>query len=406
MSIETETTASSTLFDKTRYVLLAVIAIALIYYALKPPGAETDTSDKVADNGVSSSETADSVITCRGTTMGSVPYCVKVRNVRNDDNTDNITEKALTQFVQNALDRVDFAMSTYRNDSEVSRFNASESLDWFSVSRETAHVVQIAQEISELTQGTFDITVGPLVDRWGFGPEKQTVPPTQEEIEQILSSVGYQRLSVRLDPPTLKKEVPTLRIDLSGIAKGFAVDQIAETLEKQRFQNYMIEVGGETRTKGEKSPGQQWVIGIEIPVPQWWGEPKIQRLAHLGSKSMATSGDYQNFVDYKGIRFSHIIDPRTGWPTEKEEIEAPHLQTRLGSLSVVDSSCVRADALTKGFYILGIEKGLKLANEQGIAVLFLLREEKPEKRGPGPRFTIKEIMSDAFKQKVNSWTVD
>ena len=384
------------IFGWMRYILIVGLSIFAIWYVLQPPGSVLLGPSAAPDK---DSETAPVIVQCNGTTMGSVPFCVKVASWQSPKTTQE-QEKELLETVQGVLDLIDSAMSTYRTDSEVSRFNRSNSTDWFTVSPETAKVVQVALEVSELTQGTFDITVGPLVNRWGFGPEEYSSLPTQEEIDEILQSVGYQHLAVQKEPPSLRKDVPHLKIDLSGIAKGFAVDQVAAALEKKGIKNYMIEVGGETRTKGEKSPDKPWIIGIEIPTPLWFGNPQIQCKVHLGSQSMATSGDYQNFIDYKGIRFSHIIDPRTGWPVEKSQVDLPNARLRLGSLSVVDSSCVRADALTKGFFVLGFEDGLKFANEHGIAVLFLLREETGIQCGPGPRFTIREVMSDAFKKKV------
>ncbi|MGL6193562.1 MAG: FAD:protein FMN transferase, partial [Thermoguttaceae bacterium] len=308
----------------------------------------------------------------------------------------------LKNWVQTALDGVDSAMSTYRADSEVSRFNASDSTDWFPVSEETASVIKLALEISEMTQGTFDITVAPLVNRWGFGPQKRTKPPTQEEIDELLKSVGYEHLQVRMNPPAIKKDSPGVQIDLSGIAKGYAVDAIAEALENHGFQDYLIEVGGETRCKGHKTPEKQWLIGIEIPLPNIFGEPQIDLLAHLGNNSMATSGDYHNFIEDKGIRYSHIIDPRTGWPTEKNDVKNTTESIRVGSTSVIDPSCAKADALAKGFYILGIEEGLKFANDNDIAVLYIVRTESEDGRS-NEKISIKEIMSDKFKKEIKSW---
>ena len=382
----------SVIFGWIRYILIAALSIFVIWWSLQPPKSGDSAS------GWEIEESTPVIVQCNGTTMGTIPFCVKVASWQSAKNTQE-QEQELLQTVQNVLNLVDSAMSTYRTDSEVSRFNRSNSTDWFPVSPGTAKVVQIALDVSELTQGTFDITVGPLVNRWGFGPEEYTNLPTQEEIDEILQSVGYRHLAVQPEPPSLRKNIPHLKIDLSGIAKGFAVDQIAVALGKKGISNYMIEVGGETRTAGEKSLGQPWTIGIEIPTPLWFGEPKIQRKVHLGSRSMATSGDYYHFTEDKGIRFSHIIDPRTGWPVEKSQIDLPDSRLKLGSLSVVDSTCVRADALTKGFYVLGFEDGLKFADDNGIAVLFLLREETAQ-RGPGPRFTVREVMSNAFKKNV------
>lgn len=393
---ENEPGQGNSLFAWIRYVLICVLSAFLIYCILFPSQKAPDVSDATKPENV----IAEPLLHFRGTTMGSVPYSVKIAEPV-PESPEN--EARFRTLVQETLEHVDASMSTFRPDSEVSRFNASDSTEWFPMSPDTLQVVKTAQEISELTEGRFDITVGPLVNRWGFGPEKHRSTPTQEELGEILKSVGYRHLSLRENPPAVRKDVPGVKIDLSGIAKGFAVDLLARNLEKKGVENYLIEIGGETRTRGEKSEGRPWTIGIEIPTPAWLNEPKIQRLAHLGSKSMATSGDYHNFIDYQGIRFSHIIDPRTGWPTEKQDMEIPESRVRLGSLSVVDSSCVRADALTKGFYLLGVEDGLKFANRHGIAVLFLLRKENWDQKDPGPKFTIEEVLSEAFEKEVDSW---
>lgn len=411
------------LFDRFRIVLLVVLlGFAIWYYLIRTPSLPDENLA-----GESNATTAHEVLEVEGTTMGPIRYTVKIADwsTWGQENTlpeesaksqseDELAaqreklyaekEKELQNTVQAALDRVDETMSTYRSDSEVSRFNVSDSTDWFEVSPETLKVVQIALEVSQFTDGTFDITVGPLVNRWGFGPEKRKTPPTQQEIDVILQYVGHQHLQVRENPPAIKKDVPNLKIDLSGIAKGFAVDLVAEALEKKGSKHYLIEVGGETRTRGEKTPGTPWSVGISIPTPLWLQDPQIQRIAQLGSQSMATSGDYLNFIDYEGIRFSHIIDPRTGWPLEKRnmETELPNVRLRLGSVSVVDSSCVRADALTKGFYLLGVEEGLKLADENGIAVLFFLRKEEIAPDGSISSITIEEVASKAFHEKVPS----
>ena len=376
-----------------RFAAILFIAGYLIYVALTPPPTKPLNVPKVEgeDDEVDDSAKPFEISALSGTTMGSIHYSVKGE-----------TDTDLKGTVQQVLDRVDASMSTYREDSDVSKFNVSDSTDWFSVSKDTAKVVQIALDISTLTDGAFDITVGPLVDRWGFGPEEVKSPPTQEEIDEILNTVGYKHIEVRLDPPALKKDAAAVQIDLSAIAKGFAVDTLADELEKRGAVNYVIEVGGETRTKGEKATKKPWTVGIEIPMPGWLGEPKIQRLAHLGSQSLATSGDYHNFIEAKGIRYSHIIDPKTGWPTERPDVASPDSSVRLGSVSVVAANCATADALATGLYVLGPEKGLKLANSNNLAVLFMLREDKLEKKGPGPRFTVREVMSDSFK-KLDTW---
>ncbi|MGL6225624.1 MAG: FAD:protein FMN transferase [Thermoguttaceae bacterium] len=404
---EQNTQEKMTILGWIRYAAIASLAIFLIWWSMKSP---VDSLITNAPDDIAKMEGTGQIITVKGTTMGPIPYCVKVVSTVSQEQS-SAELKNLQTAVQKALDAVDQMMSTYKVDSDVSRFNAFDSTDWFPVSAETAQVVAIAQEVSQLTEGAFDVTVAPLVDRWGFGPKKKgpelTAVPTDEELQTLKQSVGYQKLDVRLDPPALKKAVPSLQIDLSGVAKGYAVDRIAAELEQSKHVHYMIEVGGETRTRGEKSPGKDWLIGIEIPIPEWLGEPRIERLAHLDSKSMATSGDYRNFLeDGKGRTFSHILDPRTGSPTELVDIQTPLGRERLGSLSVIDASCARADALATGLFVLGLEKGLKLANAKNIPVLFMLRSENVGAGSPQPHFSVREVLSDSFQQGVHSWKPD
>ena len=325
-----------------------------------------------------------------GKTMGTY-FAVKVHGF-----PDNKDWGEVTQAIQQALDAVDLAMSTFKPESEVCRFNASDSTDWFSVSRETAEVVQLSLEISRLTGGAFDITVAPLVDLWGFGPGRERIglETIKSRIEETRARVGYDKLEVRLDPPALKKSVPNLSIDLSAIAKGYAVDQVAGVLDGRRIGNYMIEVGGEVRCKGNKGEKNEWTIGIEKPIVGSADEfAGVQKTIHLGNRSLATSGSARNYHEIDGVRLSHIIDPRTACPTETVPPDSEAPAERLGSVSVVDSTCARADALATAMFVLGEKEGLTLAEKQGIAVLFLFRSESTGNKEP----EIREVTSGNFR---------
>ena len=241
-------------------------------------------------------------------------------------------------------------------DSEISRFNQSRSQEWFSVSRDTATVVAASLDVSRQTDGAFDITIGPLVNIWDFGPEERSRGvPSDAEIAAARARVGYQHVEVRVDPPALRKKIPDVYLDLSGIAKGFAVDQVAQLLEQGGIPAYMIEIGGEVRTKGTKSDGQAWRIGIERPVA---GERSLQLVLRLGDGSVATSGDYRNFFEWEGQLYSHKIDPRTGRP----------VRNQVASVSVMDPSAMRADALATGLMVMQPEKAWRLAVELGLDV--------------------------------------
>ena len=183
-------------------------------------------------------------------------------------------------------------MSTYLPDSEVSLFNVSQSTDWIAVSSETAQVVELAQQISDVSNGAFDVTVAPLVNLWGFGPGKQAAGvPSETEIQAAKSLVGYRQLFVRHEPPGLKKAIPELQIDLSAIAKGHGVDRVGELLEKNGIQHYFVEIGGEIETRGTRPDDKPWKVGIESPQRE---KRSIQMILELSNAAIATSGNYRN----------------------------------------------------------------------------------------------------------------
>lgn len=271
------------------------------------------------------------------------------------------TPASLSALIQRELDRISSLMSTYDPDSELSRFNASRSTGWVAVSADTARVVAAAREISELSGGEFDVTVGPLVDRWGFGPVRVDTPPSDREVKEILRRVGFRHLSVTTDPPALRKDIPDLRVDLSAIAKGYGVDRVGLLLRGRGIESFMVEVGGEVVTRGRKPDGSPWRIGIERPLP---GERKPYGTVTPGDGAVATSGNYRNFVFEKGERYGHVISPSTGYP----------VRNRVVSVTVVDQTCLRADGLATALLVLGEDRGVRLAEERGVAALFLVSE--------------------------------
>lgn len=265
----------------------------------------------------------------------------------------------LPQAIDAQLRDLNAKMSTWDPASELSRFNAYEGEAPFPVSRETAEVVALASEVSEASGGAFDITVGPLVNAWGFGPEEEGRTPSEDELEALRASVGCEKVEVSLDPPALLKRQPDVYCDLSAIAKGYAVDKVAELLEARGLSRYLIEIGGETRCGGAKPGEQPWRVAIERPTP---GRREIARVLSLAGKALATSGDYRNFREVDGRTVSHTIDPRTGQPA----------QHGLAAVSVGADDCARADAWATALMVLGPEEGWDLALEQGLAVYFQL----------------------------------
>lgn len=291
-----------------------------------------------------------------GPTMGTT-YTVRI--------SDPVSEEDFNFFalgIVEALESVDTNMSTYREDSELSQFNATLSTEPFDVSADTARVIAAALEVSRQTDGAYDITVGPLVNAWGFGPDGPQRSPDDEQIAALRSQTGFQNVKVNVGTSELWKWVSGLSCDLSSIAKGFAVDKVTETLKTRGAENFMVEVGGEVRAVGQNAYGDAWRIGIRKPlqgVAEHWG------VVPLADKAMATSGDYQNFYESDGKRYSHIIDPRTGRPIE----------SRLASVTVIHDECMMADAYATALTVMGPEAGLEFADEIGLAVVFVMRTD-------------------------------
>ncbi|WP_127713941.1 FAD:protein FMN transferase [Halobacteriovorax sp. HLS] len=253
-------------------------------------------------------------------------------------------------------------MSTYIADSEISLFNSSASTEWVGASKELLLVVDHALKVGRETDGVYDPTIGPLVNLWGFGPSGQRQVPSDIEIEKKLRSVGLDKLEVDLKKQAWKKSIGSVYVDLSSLAKGYGVDKIATLLESKGINNYMVEIGGEVRTRGSKA-GKPWVIAIESP-SQKEGKNSYQRLVNLNSHAMATSGNYRNFFKQKNKTYSHTIDYRTGRPVSHT----------LASVSVVDSkSCMNADAWATALMAMGYEKGFEIAEKLNIAAYFIYK---------------------------------
>jgi len=292
-----------------------------------------------------------------GSTMGTF-YTLKVLDLPT-----HLNHQEVSLGIERQLQAIDSSMSTYREDSELSRFNASRSSDWFSVSPALSEVVREALEVSTATDGAFDITVGPLVNLWGFGPSPhQDQVPSDEEIDTELSGVGYQHVQVRSKPPALRKERAEIYIDLSAIAKGYAVDKVATYLESLGVLNYMIEIGGELRLKGHNDHGDPWRIAVERPSE---GVRDIHTIIQASDDGVATSGDYRNYFEEQGRRYSHTINPRTGRPVTHS----------LASVTVISDSAMYADAMATALMVIGTGAGFQLAERQGLAAYFISHAE-------------------------------
>lgn len=271
-------------------------------------------------------------------------------------------QQHLQTQIHASLEDVEQRMSTYRSNSEVSQFNQSSSTDWMPVSRQLCDAVAEAIEFGDLTDGAFDITVGPLVNLWGFGPDDSRIePPSAEAIEAAMSATGRKHLHADCDIPAIRKDRADLYIDLSAYAKGLAADEIAALLDNEGIANYLVEIGGDLHARGHNASKEKWRIAIEKP-----DQPgsAVEKIIHISNLSVATSGDYRNFFEFEGQRYSHTIDPRTGRPVTHD----------LASVTVLGGSAAFADAMATALMVLGPEAGMAFAERERVAADLLLRD--------------------------------
>ena len=256
-------------------------------------------------------------------------------------------------------------MSTYDPDSLLSQINAAAAGQWIPVDDELLQVLYASEQLSRMTGGAFDVTVGPLVNLWGFGPGDVQIshPPSAQQILQVRQMIGWQHLQLRQQPAAVRK-MRNLYVDLSAIAKGYAVDEIAELLEARQVTDYLVDIGGELRAAGHNPRGQPWQVGVQLPQAGSLGEAR--EIIGLSGHAVATSGDYRNFFEYEDMRYSHTIDPNTGYPVSHG----------VASVTVIHPSAMWADGWATALNVLGPEAGLALAAEQGLPVLFMLGDEE------------------------------
>ncbi len=300
--------------------------------------------------------------------MGTT-YSVKFVDSDSHFNSDKIHTQ-----IDSVLRNVNMKMSTYIPNSEISRFNAFNKTDWFSVSKDFIVVLRQAKYVAKVSDGYFDPTVMPLVNLWGFGPEKRTEKiPTEAEIDSAKKLVNFTFIEEKINPPEIRKKSPEIYLDFSSIAKGYGVDKVGDFLESKGIENYLVEIGGELRAHGVKSDSSTWRVGVVNP-----NEKGISIALKLYDLSIATSGDYMNYFEVKGKRYSHTINPKTGKP----------ITHNLASVSVIDPSCMIADAYATAFDVLGPKKGFALAESLDIPVYMIIRK--------GKKFEVK--MNSEFKK--------
>ena len=290
-----------------------------------------------------------------------------------DENSPNILESDLKKRIDSVLIEVNRQMSTYIHTSEISIFNEMHNTEWFNISKDFAFVLQQSIEIGKLTNGNLDITIGPIVNIWGFGPDQRPKEiPSENEIIEKMSLVGFNNLEVSLNPSSVKKNIPKLKVDLSATAKGFGVDKTFNLLEKLGYKNFMIEIGGEVRTAGLNQKNEKWKIGIA----EADHSGKVNKVIELSDFSMATSGDYWNYFEEDGIRYSHTINPETGRP----------ITHKLASVTVFDSTCLKADGFATALFVMGEEKSYKFAVDMELAVYQIVKKDNGFEIVKSPKF--------------------
>lgn len=271
--------------------------------------------------------------------------------------------KQLKLGIEGELNKVDEVMSTYKPNSELNRFNAAPLGEWVELSADLFEVFSISQTVSKKSQGAFDVTIGGLVNLWSFGPEArpETIPEAAL-LKKRLAAAGFQYLELDAERQAARRFRASY-VDLSGIAKGYAVDKVAQWLQQQGVSNFLMNVSGEIVVAGQRAPEQPWRIGIEVP------DDRLQTAHHiipLMNESVATSGDYRNFYELDGKRMSHTINPKTGWPIDHN----------LTSVTVIHASNATADAWATAFMVMGAEASLELANRENLKVLLISKVDK------------------------------
>ncbi len=296
-----------------------------------------------------------------------------------DDQPGLASDADLQAAIAQALESVDQSMSTWKPDSELSRLNRSPVGEPFPVSPELAFVLALSRQIHADSGGAFDVTVGPLVNRWGFGPDgRPTDAPDPAELETLRAQVGQDKLILGEGSATRSTE--GLTVDLSAIAKGYGVDRVSAALSALGARNHMVEIGGEVRTSGRSAGGRPWRIAVERPDST---DQVVQEILPLGDEAMATSGDYRNWLELDGRRYSHSIDPRTGRPEGHN----------LASVTVLAPTCAEADGWATALNVLGPEQGPAVAAAQGLPALFLLRTDSGFERVESPAMAARRAAS-------------
>ena len=272
--------------------------------------------------------------------------------------------ESLPAEIEKELAKVNQQMSVFIKDSEINQINRLKANKKIKISHDMSILLNDAQKIYHKSRGAFDPSVAPLVELWGFGQGNISHLPQKTEIEKKLQSVGFGKIKLNQAEQTLQKTTSSTTLNLSAIAKGYGVDKIAQVLDNNQINNYVIEIGGEIRTKGYRDENQSpWRISLTAPIGNGEGSAYI---LNLTNQSVATSGNYRNYHQVGSKRLSHSISPKTGMPIDNNMLSA----------TVITSNCMEADAYATAMMILGKDEGLKLAEQEHLAVILFTENEK------------------------------
>jgi thiamine biosynthesis lipoprotein len=307
----------------------------------------------------------------RGLAMGGT-FSVKIVTAKDELETPGLED--VDRALRSSLARIEGLMSTWDPNSELSRFNRSSSLEPFAVAPETFEVFRWSVDVGILSGGALDVTIGPLVDAWGFGPSgPRKTRPTNDEIDRLREAMGPGRVELNPMAVSVRKTRPDVQCDLSSVVPGYAADRLSRDLRDRGFTDFLVDVGGEVLARGRNEAGAPWQVAIERP--ELHGEA-IQRLVSISDLAITTAGDYRKDREVDGQRVAHILDPRTGRP----------LTQRLASVTVIDALAVRADAFDTALMVLGPDEGMALATRLDLAALFIERTGSGFSERATPRF--------------------
>ena len=323
---------------------LVIIFLAFIFLSTCDSTSNIDSSPKKTKTSF------------QGKTMGTKYHVAVVHSKK-----EIIDKQILKSNIDDLLKNLNQQVSTYIPNSQISQFNQTKNTDWIRVDKEFFEIVRASQSVSEISAGSFDISISALVNLWGFGVKTHDKSPSQTQIQQAMTEVGYQHLQLNPERSSLRKLRASLQIDLSAIAKGFAVDKVSHLLNDKGFSNHLVEIGGELRVNGTNQSDNKWRIAVEQP------DLRTNVAKHgleITNRGVATSGDYRNYFVEKGVRRSHIIDPKTGYP----------IKHNLASVTVIHESTMLADAYATALLVMGEKKGKVFAKKNNLDVLMIIRK--------------------------------